>query len=84
MLEIMATLTLSGANITNVQVIQLLFAKRGSIKSHKVMATTQIMAITVMQIQIAITTMLGSVSDVEIPLTLLNIAITITTNKIFN
>ena len=48
------------------------------------MATTQIMAVTVMQIQIATTIMLGSASDVEIPHTLLNIALTITTNKIFN
>ena len=80
----MATLTLAGANIANVQVIQLLCAKRGSIKSHKVMATIQIMAIIVVQIQTTTITMLGGVSGVMKPLTLLNIAITITSNKIFS
>ena len=83
MLE-MVVLTLAGANIANVQVIQLLFVRRGSTKSHKVMATIQIMAIIVVQIQTTTITMLGGVSDVMRQLTLLNIAITITSSKIFS
>ena len=82
MLE-MVVLTLAGANIANVQVIQLLFVRRGSTKSHRV-AAIQIMATIVVQTQTATITMLGDVIGVMKPLILLNIAITIISSKIFS
>ena len=72
-----------GANIANVQVIQLLFVRRGSTKSHRV-AAIQIMATIVVQTQTATITMLGDVIGVMKPLILLNIAITIISSKIFS
>ena len=80
MLE-MVVLTLAGANIANVQVIQLLFVRRGSTKNHRV-ATIQIMATIVVQIQT--TTMLEGVSGVMKPPIWLNIAITTISSKIFS
>ena len=63
-------LTPAGANIANVQDIQLLFIRRGSTKSHRV--AIQIMATIV--VQTTTITMLGDVLGVMKPLILLNIA----------
>ena len=82
MLE-MVVLTLAGANIANVQVIQLLFVRRGSTKSHRV-AAIQIITTIVLETQTVIITMLGDVLGAMKPPILLNIAIIIILSKIFS
>ena len=79
----MVVLTPSGVHIANVQVLQLLCVGRGSTNSHRV-AAIQIMATIVVQTQTTIITMLGDVLGVMKPHTLLNIAITIISSKIFS
>ena len=82
MLE-MVVLTLAGANIANVQVIQLLFVRRGSTKSHRV-AAIQIITTIVLETQTVIITMLGDVLGAMKQPILLNIAIIIILSKIFS